>query len=74
MNSGTITNMLEKASEGITAAEAARRLGVDAQTVRNWIRTGKLPATSFGPEGARIIRVDPVDIANLRRPTGPEAS
>jgi transcriptional regulator with XRE-family HTH domain len=36
--------MMEKASDGLTSAEVARRLGVDPQTVRNWIRSGKLRA------------------------------
>lgn len=66
--------VLDKASDGLTAAEAGRRLGVDAQTIRNWIRSGKVPATSFGPEGSTIVRVDPADLEALRRPVGPESS
>jgi len=65
-----IAAVLEKASDGLTAAEAARRLGVDPQTVRNWIRAGKLPAMSFGPDGT-VVRVDPAELDKLgptRRP------
>jgi excisionase family DNA binding protein len=45
----------------------ARRLGVDAQTVRNWIHSGKLPAVSFGPDGT-VVRVDPAELDKLRAP------
>jgi hypothetical protein len=41
--------------------------GVDAQTVRNWIRSGKLPAVSFGPDGT-LVRVDPAELDKLRQP------
>lgn len=57
--------LLERPDDGITIPQAAERIGVDAQTVRNWIRTGKLPATRWGPEGAKIIRVDPADLDGL---------
>jgi excisionase family DNA binding protein len=62
--------MMEKASDGLTAAEVARRLGVDAQTVRNWIHSGKLPAVSFGPDGT-VVRVDPAELDKLRQPVIP---
>lgn len=57
--------VLKHPDDGITVTEVATRIGVDAQTVRNWIRTGKLPATRWGPEGAKIIRVDPADVEGL---------
>jgi len=63
--------VLEKASDGLTAAEAARRLGVDPQTVRNWIRAGKLPAMSFGPDGT-VVRVDPAELDKLGQPVVPK--
>ena len=45
--------------------------GVDAQTVRNWIHSGKLPAVSFGPDGT-VVRVDPAELARLRQPVVPK--
>jgi excisionase family DNA binding protein len=62
-----IASVIEKASDGLTAAQVARRLGVDPQTVRNWIRSGKLPAVSFGPNGT-LVRVDPAELDKLRQP------
>jgi excisionase family DNA binding protein len=65
--------MLKNIKDGITAADAAKKLGVDAQTVRNWIKTGKLPATEWGPEGARVVRIDRKDLEGLGpRPVAPD--
>ena len=66
-----IASVIEKASDGLTAAEVARRLGVDPQTVRNWIHSGKLPAVSFGPAGT-LVRVDPAELDQLRQPVVPK--
>ena len=64
--------LLKHPDDGITIPEAAEQIGVDAQTVRNWVRTGKLPATRWGPEGAKIIRIDPNDMEGLGpRPVAP---
>lgn len=57
--------LLEHPDDGVTIPEAARRIGVNTQTVRNWVRTGKLPATRWGPEGAKIIRIHPADLEGL---------
>lgn len=42
--------------------EAARRLNVHENTVRNWIAAGHLSAVRL-PSGVR--RLDPVEVANL---------
>lgn len=34
----------------ITVPEAAERVGRDPETVRRWIRAGKLPATKIGTQ------------------------
>ena len=34
----------------ITVPEAARRAGKDPETVRRWIRTGRLPARKIGTQ------------------------
>lgn len=57
--------LLKRPEEGITIPQAAERLGVDPQTIRNWVRTGKLPATRWGPDGAKVIRIDPADLEGL---------
>lgn len=46
----------------ITAAEAARRLGKAPETIRRWIRGGKLPATKVG-------RLHMIEEADLHLPT-----
>lgn len=35
-------------AEGFTIAQAARRLGVQAPTVRQWVRTNSIPVTREG--------------------------
>jgi excisionase family DNA binding protein len=57
--------LLQHPEDGITVPQAAEQIGVDAQTVRHWVKTGKLPATRWGPEGARMIRIDPADLEGL---------
>ncbi len=65
--------LLKRPEDGITIPEAARRLDVDPKTVRHWVRTGKLAATRWGPEGAKIIRIDPADLEGLGpRPVVPD--
>lgn len=66
---------IETARDGLTIADAARRLGVHYQTIRLWMRKhdegkpGGLPYTVFGaaePGRRRIIRIDPDDLAAMR--------
>jgi excisionase family DNA binding protein len=45
----------------LTAPEVAARLHVTAQTVRNWIDQGSLPAIRVG----RAFRVNPRDVDDL---------
>lgn len=61
----TVTSVLEKASDGLSPREAADRLGVTRQTIANWIKAGKLPATKFG---GSIVKIDPADLEQMRRP------
>ncbi len=43
-------------------ADVAVILQVSMQTVRRWIREGKLPATKIGGEGSRIVRIHRDDL------------
>jgi len=40
-------------SAGLTLGQAARRLGVDVQTIRRWVRTEQCPSVRVG----RAVRV-----------------
>lgn len=44
----------------ITPAETARRLGVATDTVRRWVREGRLDALRFGPKVTRLSWADVV--------------
>ena len=44
----------------VTVLEAARRVGRDPETIRRWIRSGKLPAKKIGLQHM-------IDEADLRR-------
>jgi transposase-like protein len=64
---------LKKPKDGLTIPQVAEKIGVDPATVRNWIRTGKLAATRWGPDDAKIIRVHPDDIKDFGpRPVVPK--
>lgn len=49
--------------------EVARRLGVNEQTVRVWIRSGKLPASRLA--GRRVLRIRESDIEAVLEPVDP---
>lgn len=51
-------------------AEAARYAGVTEQTIRRWIRTGRLNAHYAG----RVLRVDQNDLDRALRPATPNES
>lgn len=45
----------------LTVPEAARRVGRNPETVRRWIREGKLPASKVGTQ--HVIEEDDLDAA-----------
>lgn len=53
-------------SEWLTAPEAARRLGVTGQAVRDWARSGRLPAERLG-NGMVLFRAADVEVLRQRR-------
>lgn len=53
----------------LTPEEVAGRLGVNVQTVRAWIRSGKLPASRLA--GRRVLRIRESDIAAVLEPVNP---
>ena len=50
----------------LSPEEVARRLDVNVQTVRAWIRSGKLPASRLA--GRRILRIRESDLSALLEP------
>ena len=53
-----------------TPEEAATYLGVHVQTVRGWIRSGRLPASRLA--GQRALRIRASDLAGVLEPVSPE--
>lgn len=51
--------------------EAAEYLGVHVKTVRNWIRSGRLPASRLA--GQRVLRIRARDLERLLEPVDPSA-
>ena len=49
--------------------EAAEYLGVHVKTVRNWIRSGRLPASRLA--GQRVLRIRATDLNRLLEPVAP---
>lgn len=60
----TARNVL-RPSDFVTAASVAAELGVSAETVRRWIRQGRIAAFRVGP---RRLRIDPASIAGMVTP------
>jgi excisionase family DNA binding protein len=54
-----------------TPEEAAEYLGVHVKTVRNWIRTGRLPASRLA--GQRALRIRAADLERILEPVDPTA-
>jgi excisionase family DNA binding protein len=57
-------------SEFLSPEDIARRLDVNVQTVRAWIRSGKLPASRLA--GGRILRVRESDLCAILEPVDPD--
>lgn len=53
----------------LTPEDVALRLGVNVQTVRAWIRSGKLPASRLA--GRRVLRIRESDIEAVLEPVDP---
>ena len=53
----------------LTPEDVAQRLNVNAQTVRAWIRSGKLPASRLA--GRRVLRIRESDIDAVLEPVDP---
>jgi excisionase family DNA binding protein len=53
-----------------TPEEAAEYLGIHVQTVRAWIRSGRLKASRLA--GQRALRIRASDLASVLEPVGPE--
>jgi excisionase family DNA binding protein len=52
---------------GMSVREAAAYAGVNPQTIRNWIRDGKLACTRYGPSGWNIsIKKEDLDAAKQK--------
>lgn len=43
----------------LTVNDAAKRLAVQPETIRRWIRAGKLPAIAFGIGRGNRLRIKP---------------
>lgn len=52
----------------LTTSEVAKRYKVDTETVRTWIRSGRLPAINLTPNGMRArFRVRESDLENFEK-------
>ena len=51
----------------ISVMEAAARLKITHQTVRNWLATGKLPGTKLPPLGVQVVDAASLHGARAKR-------
>lgn len=58
-------------SKFLTGPQAARKLGVTGQTVRQWVRSGRLPAVMLPSGHLRIAAEDVEAILQTRRTRRP---
>jgi excisionase family DNA binding protein len=47
----------------LNTIEAAKRLGVNPQTIRDWVRSGHLQAYRIGPNGQLRFKTEDIDQA-----------
>jgi hypothetical protein len=63
---------LEHRRDGLSVTEAAEQLGVHPNTLRSWIRAGKIAVTRFpwssrpNARAREIIRLHPDDVSALK--------
>jgi excisionase family DNA binding protein len=55
----------------LSAAEAAKRLGISVRRVQQLVRAGRLPAEEFG--GAFVIKEKDLELVANRRPGRPSS-
>ncbi len=60
----------DRSQSFLTPEDVAQRLGVNVQTVRAWIRSGKLPASRLA--GRRVLRIRESDVEAVLEPVNPE--
>lgn len=58
--------MIANIDERLTTAQAARKASVSNETIRLWVKTGRLPATKIATGQFRIALADLERVLNLR--------
>ncbi len=56
--------------DGLSIAEAARRLSMSLKTLANWVKrakAGRLPASNGAGAGQRVITEEQAEVSRLRR-------
>lgn len=56
---------LESNPDFVSVDKAAERLSVSTKTIRNWIKSGRLPAYETGP---KLIRISVLDLRAFCKP------
>jgi excisionase family DNA binding protein len=70
-NTGTKGDTVSAEKQLLTVKEVCEEYGLHQNTVRDYYRTGKLPAVNLGP---RMIRIRRSDIEQLFTPYEPPTS
>jgi predicted DNA-binding transcriptional regulator AlpA len=58
----------------VSVQQAAKKLGVGAQSITNWVKDGKFPAALRGPGGRYYLLESEVDIDRLFTPVVQETA